>query len=51
MGGVVTTGIDLPSVHAALRLLGVKKRERRTVFEHLQEMERIALPLLNEREG
>lgn len=41
-------GIDRPAMWATVKLMGVKKRRRRRVFEDLRVMEREALKVIGE---
>lgn len=49
VGNLVYLGLDYAAIPAVLSLLGVARRERAEVFAGLQLMERVALPLRNER--
>lgn len=48
-GGVMFLGLDYQAVEAAMRLRGVKPRDRARLFAQLRVMEAAALPELNRR--
>ena len=47
MGPALTLGLPVQTILAGMDLLGVKKRDRRTLLAQVQEMESVALPILN----
>lgn len=42
-------GIERPAIESTLRLMGVKRRLRREIFEQIMLMEDAALPVLNRK--
>lgn len=49
MGPAGPTGLDYGAIDPVLRLHGVKKRERRDLFEALRIMESAVLDVMRER--
>lgn len=49
MGACAYSGLFYPGVQALVAAWGVKKRHLRRTWEQLQVMERVALPIKNER--
>lgn len=42
-------GIDYPSVQASMAMIGIKAKQRSTLFEDIRTMERAALQVLNRK--